>query len=68
MQMKEGSELHRRHVAPDTAVVDSEHLIQRHEFTLRAASSQSQFIEITAMDRNNQLSAQQVGPICVVLS
>ncbi|ETV74104.1 hypothetical protein H257_11070 [Aphanomyces astaci] len=59
MQMKEGSELHRRHVTPDTAVVDSEHLIQRHEFTLRAASSQSQFIEITAMDRNNQLSAQQ---------
>ncbi|ETV92138.1 hypothetical protein H310_13392 [Aphanomyces invadans] len=59
MQMKEGSELYRRHHSSGANSAESENLIQRHEFTLRAASSQAQFIEITAMDRSNQLVAQQ---------
>ncbi|KAF0696829.1 Aste57867_12430 [Aphanomyces stellatus] len=67
MQMKEGAELCRRHHTPttdddasgETAQPPTEHSTQRQEFITRAAQSQAQFIEITAMDRQNQLASQQ---------
>ncbi|CAK4084587.1 unnamed protein product [Aphanomyces euteiches] len=66
MQMKEGSELYKRVYSseassdPKIAIEQqTEQLTLRHEFASRAATSQAQFIEITAMDRGSQLANQQ---------